>query len=122
MLLVCLGLACVVPTNADDVIDPMKLLTLNDVYELIADQKFDQALDRLRPLAAQGNSEAQYALGTMLEQGRGVTPDKSAALKLYQQSADAGFPFAQKKIGLFYFFSKQYDQAFAMLEPLTKMG
>jgi len=108
--------------KADAVIDPMKFITLTDIYQLIFDQKFDQALDRLRPLVAQGNSEAQYVLGTMLEEGRGVPRDKSAALKLYQQSADAGYPFAQKKIGLYLYFAKQYDQAFAMLQTLTQMG
>jgi TPR repeat protein len=122
LLLACVGMSSAIATNADEVIDPEKFLTLTDIYELIFDQKYDQALDRLRPLASQGNSEAQYALGTMLEEGRGVPRDQSAALKLYQQSADAGFPFAQKKIGLFYYFSKQYDQAFAILRPLTQMG
>jgi TPR repeat protein len=122
MLLASSGISGAVAVKADAVIDPMKFITLSDIYQLIADQKFDQALDRLRPLAAQGNSEAQYALGTMLEAGRGVAQDKSAALKLYQQSADAGYPFAQKKIGLYYYFAKQYDQAFAMLRSLTQMG
>ncbi len=107
---------------ADEMVDLDKLLTLTDIYELINDHKFDQALDRLRPLVTQGNAEAQYVLGTMLETGHGVPPDKGAALKLYQQSADAGYPLAQRKIGLFFFSTKQYDQAFTMLKPLTNMG
>ena len=115
-------LACVPGAEADEVPDLSKFNTLKDVDELIYDQKYDAALDRLRPLAAAGNPEAEFTLGTMLESGLGVPKSVSGALVLYQRSADAGYPFAQKKIGLFDFSVKQYDQAFAILRPLAQMG
>src|SRR3954465_12587470 len=64
-LVVCATVFGALVSDADNVIDATKLFTLTDIYALIQERKFDMALDRLRPLAAQGNSEAEFVLGYM---------------------------------------------------------
>lgn len=50
-------------------------------------------------LAAAGDTEAQYSLGELYEQGRGVKQDDAAAAKWYEQAADKGHMRAQIKLG-----------------------
>ena len=45
----------------------------------------------LRPLALQGNAEAQTALGLIYDAGRGVAQDYVEAVKWYRCAADQGF-------------------------------
>ncbi len=54
----------------------------------------EDKLTRLERLAKTGDSEAQYDLGYMYENGLGVGQDKSRALELYQSAADQGHPRA----------------------------
>ena len=63
---------------------------------------FAAALGEWQPLAEQGNSDAQYNLGLMYENGDGVARDDTEALKWYRLSADLGDAKAQYKLGLMY--------------------
>ena len=56
----------------------------------------------LRPLADQGNAEAQDMLGTMYVVGEGVPKDYSEAVKWYRRAADQGNADAQSHLGLMY--------------------
>ena len=46
-------------------------------------QDFNRAAELLRTAAQAGNPEAQYALGTLYKQGRGVAKDMSEAVRLW---------------------------------------
>ena len=46
-------------------------------------------------LAEQGNADAQYNLGVMYYNGRGVRQDYAEAVKWYRQAAEQGYPQAQ---------------------------
>ncbi len=50
----------------------------------------DKALQVFRPLAKNGNKEAQYHLGYMYQSGIGVVQDNNQALHWYQMAAKQG--------------------------------
>ena len=60
---------------------------------------YAQALNILRPLAAQRNVRAQFSIGAMYDSGHGVTQDYQEALKWYRLAADQGNALAQYNIG-----------------------
>jgi uncharacterized protein len=61
------------------------------------------AAERLwRPLAIQGNVEAQYSLGVMYHIGQGVHQDYAEALTWYRKASEQGFAAAQYQIGNMY--------------------
>ncbi len=57
------------------------------------------ALQLFRPLADQGNVSAQYYLGVMYSNGRGVPKNDAEAVKWYRLAADQGFAVAQNNLG-----------------------
>ena len=52
--------------------------------------------------AEQGDALAQYNLGVMYENGRGVPQDHKAAFKWYSLSAEQGYAKAQFNVGIMY--------------------
>ena len=50
--------------------------------------------------AAQGNAAAQFNLGVMYENGRGVRRDDAEAVKWYRQAAAQGLAQAQFNLGV----------------------
>ena len=60
------------------------------------------ALRLYRPLADQGNGNAQFSLGTIYAEGRGVARDYVEAAKWYRLAADQGHAKAQSNLGIMY--------------------
>ncbi len=60
------------------------------------------ALQEWRPLAENGNADAQYKLGFMYEEGRGVPLDGIESAKWYRKAARQGHAAAQRSLGLKY--------------------
>ncbi len=60
------------------------------------------ALRELRPLAEQGNANAQYNLGFMYINGLGVPLDYAEAAKWFRKAAEQGYAGAQYNLGLMY--------------------
>lgn len=58
--------------------------------------------EKLSTLAEQGNSEAQYYVGMMLNNGLGVDRDLPKAFEWFQKAAAAGEPLAAYKVGCFW--------------------
>lgn len=71
---------------------------------LVAAERGDYttALKEWRPLAEQGNPDAQYKLGTMYRHGQGVTQDYKVAIKWFKLAADQGNVSAQSNLGAIY--------------------
>src|SRR5580698_10718410 len=71
---------------------------------IAADEKGDYAtsLPLLRQLADQGNARAQYILGSMYDEGRGVAQSDADALKWYRMAAEQGDTSAQYDLALMY--------------------
>ena len=63
---------------------------------------FTIAMRLWRPLAEQGNADAQCSLGFMYENGRGVPQDHAAAANWYRRAADQGHAGAQFNLGRMY--------------------
>jgi TPR repeat protein len=56
---------------------------------------YETALRLWRSLAEQGNVYAQYNLGAMYDEGKGVPQDHAEAVKRYRKAAEQGFARAQ---------------------------
>ena len=56
----------------------------------------------IKPLAEQGNVDAQHVLGVMYANGRGVMKDEKKAVKWYQLAAERGLAEAQFNLSLMY--------------------
>ncbi|MEE8617918.1 MAG: tetratricopeptide repeat protein, partial [Nitrosomonadaceae bacterium] len=63
---------------------------------------YAQALELLRPLAAQGIANAQNSLGFIYHMGKGVAQDYQEAMKWYHLAAEQGHAIAQNNLGFFY--------------------
>ena len=60
------------------------------------------ALREWTPLAKQGDANAQYNLGVMYDNGRGVPQGYKTAVKWYRLAAEQGYADAQYNLGLMY--------------------
>jgi TPR repeat protein len=63
---------------------------------------YPTALREFRPLAEQGDADAQFLLGVMYDEGWGVAQDYAAAVRWYRKSAVQGDASAQYNLGLMY--------------------
>ena len=60
------------------------------------------AFREFRPLAEQGNANAQYNLGIMYDNGQGVSQDYAGAVKWFRKAAKQGVAEAQFELGFMY--------------------
>ena len=60
------------------------------------------ALREWKPLAKQGYASAQFNLGFMYDNGRGVPQDYKTALKWYRLAAEQGNVVAQYNLGVMF--------------------
>ncbi len=60
------------------------------------------ALREWRPLAEQGNADAQFYLGVMYRDGQGVPQNDAEAVQWYRKAAEQGDASAQYKLGIGY--------------------
>ena len=56
----------------------------------------------IRRLAEQGHAGAQFSLGVMYDEGRGVSQNDAEAVRWYQLAADQGDADAQYNLGCMY--------------------
>jgi TPR repeat protein len=83
------------------------------------------------PLAEQGDAQAQYNVGWMCDNGKGVAQSTAEAVKWYEKSAAQNFAAAQTNLGVLYatgrgvvqnyaqavrWYQKAADQGFAMAQ------
>ncbi len=71
------------------------------------------ALRGFRPLAEQGDANAQYKLGYMYNYGLGVPQNSAEAAKWYGRAADQSDANAQYKLGRLYFFGLGVPTSYA---------
>ena len=64
--------------------------------------KYQQALDILQPLAASGDPYAQFTIGVMYDDGRGLAKNLKLAHRWYLKAARQGLADAQFMAGMFY--------------------
>ena len=56
----------------------------------------------VRPLAEKGSPAAQFNLGVLYDQGKGVPQDDALAMQWYRKAAEQGLPQAQINLGIMY--------------------
>ena len=73
---------------------------------------FATALTEFMTVAEQGNSEAQFNLGSLYDKGEGVMQDSSQAAEWYRKAAEQGYARAQYKLGSMHDFTVgEYSKA-----------
>ena len=87
---------------------------------------YPKALQILKPLAEQGNSQAQAILGLMYDNGHGVNKDPTEAFKWYLKAAEQGIPVVQHDVGVKYFqgmgVAQNYQEAAKWWEQAANAG
>jgi uncharacterized protein len=87
---------------------------------------FANALKEWRPLAEQGDTDAQHNLGVMYKSGNGVVQDDAEAAKWYRLAAEQGNAQAQNSLGAMYYFGdgvvKDYAEAAKWYRLAAKQG
>ena len=63
---------------------------------------YSTALALWQPLAAQGHVEAQYNVGVIYDDGRGVKGDRAVARQWWQKAAEQGHGWAQHNLANLY--------------------
>ncbi len=80
------------------------------------------ALRLWRPLAEQGDANAQFGLGIMYESGQGVPGDYAEAMKWYRRAADQGHAFAKISLGVMYEYGEGVPQDFVQAHKWYNLG
>jgi TPR repeat protein len=80
------------------------------------------ALKTFRALSLEGNSDAQYSLGLMLDTGRGVSQDHAEAIKWYRLAALQGHANAQFMLGLKYDIGRSVSQNYPEAEKWYRLA
>ncbi len=70
------------------------------------------ALREWQPLAEQGDALAQYNLGLLYDNGRGVQKDYAQARQWYEKAAAQGHADAQVNLGILYDYGRSIPQDF----------
>lgn len=60
------------------------------------------AYGELKPLAEQGNADAQWYLGVMCHDGQGVPQDYAGAVKWFRKAVEQGYARAQYNLGVMF--------------------
>lgn len=89
-------------------------------------KNYDRALEILKPLAEQGDSDAQVTLGLMYEYGHGVERNPDKAIEWYTRAAEQGLPVVQHDLGVKYFqgtgVPQNYQEAAKWWEQAANAG
>ncbi len=75
---------------------------LEDGMEAYQEKDYLKAIQVWRPLAQAGDREAQYRLGVMYAEGRGIPPNDAEAALWFERAAEQGEPMAQYNLAASY--------------------
>lgn len=70
--------------------------------DVSGNEKAAQVLQRARPLAEQGNANAQYNMGVIYDRGYGVERDYAKAREWYKKAAAQNYAKAEHNLGVMY--------------------
>src|SRR5215470_4956152 len=93
-LVAALLLAVVLDANAEG--------TLEQGLDAYHQGDFAKAAELWRPLADKGDAEAQYRLGTLYAEGKGVEQNDASAMTWFLRAAEKGNALAQYNVGASY--------------------
>lgn len=81
---------------------PQEVSEIIEGMEAFEEKDYESALVTFRPAAERGNRQAQFYLGKMYEEGKGVPKNIATAVQWYQKSATQGRDAAQYHLGELY--------------------
>lgn len=98
-----------------------RIITLSGVIALstlcqlataeVVDESWRQVFEFQSKMAAQGNNKAQFTLGEMYQNGRGVVKDYDTAIEWYTKAKSNGHDGAADRIAMIYQSKKQEAEA-----------
>ena len=83
---------------------------------------FATTLREWTPLAEQGDASAQYGLGLMYAEGKGVPQDDETAVKWFRLAAEQGNASAQGNLGVMYALGKGVIKDFVYAHMWGNLG
>ena len=86
---------------------------LEDAMAAYEGGDYATVLQLIYPLAIKGDATAQYNLGVMYYEGKGVRQDYAAASQWYRLAADQGYALAQSNLGVLYVKGQGVPQDYA---------
>ena len=92
------GLSASIPTTVESVNNT----DWRKTALLIKQQKYQQAVTLLLPLAKSGDTESQTQLGSLYENGLGVPRNLDTARRWYESAAEQNYPRAQVNLGVLF--------------------
>ena len=75
---------------------------LEDANDAYREKAYAKAAELWRPLAERGDAAAQYSLGTLYAEGKGVEQNDATAFLWFQRAAHQGVAAAQYNVGATY--------------------
>lgn len=88
------------------------ILLLAGMAVVAMGQEMDISYEDYIGPANEGNASAQFYIGLIYEQGRGVPEDEQKAIEWYHKAAEGGFTSAQKNLANRYFLGKGVKKDF----------
>lgn len=102
-----------VSSPQDKLLDPAIMDQLTKATTFYKHKDYATFLKMVKPLAEQGHPLAQYFLGDLYENGRGVAQDYAQAAFWYKKSAVQNFSHAQAALGKLYYYGRGVEQNYA---------
>jgi TPR repeat protein len=100
--------------------------SLEDAVQAYLRGEFSKAATLLRPIAEQGDPQAQTYMGLLYERGKGVPKDYAESVKWYRLAAEKGKADAQNYLGDMYRkgngVTQDYGQAAVWYEKAAQQG
>lgn len=81
---------------------PVAAGPLEDANDAYREKAYAKAAELWRPLAENGDAEAQYSLGTLYAEGKGVEQNDATAFQWFERAANQGVAAAQYNLGASY--------------------
>ncbi len=79
----------------------------------LAGEDVAPGIEELRAKAESGDAIAQYNLGWMFANGRGIAQDDAEAVKWFRKAAEQGYASAQSNLGVMYEQGRGVEQDYA---------
>ena len=81
---------------------PVAAGDMEDGFAAVRAGDYQKAFRIWKPLAEQGDAEAQYNLSLMYRKGKGIPEDDAKAVHWYRKAAELGLAKAQSNLGVRY--------------------
>jgi TPR repeat protein len=95
------------------IVGPAQAGTFDDALYAYQRGDYETTYQLIRPLAESGDPTAQYFLGFLHHEGKGVPKNYSKAAKWYRMAAEQGFAQAQANLGIMYLKSTEVPQDYS---------